>query len=51
MLLNQVKGIVLAMQAIRCINPHAKLLQTEDLGKTYSTDLLTYQADFENERR
>ena len=51
MLLNQVKGIVLAMQAIRCINPNAKLVQTEDLSKTHSTDLLAYQADFENERR
>lgn len=51
MLLNQVKGIVLAMQAIRRINPAAKLVQTEDLTKIHSTDLLRYQADFENERR
>lgn len=50
-LLNQVKGIVMAMKAIRQVNPHAKLLQTEDLCKTYSTALLQYQADFENERR
>jgi dTDP-4-dehydrorhamnose reductase len=50
-LLHQVKGVVLAMQAIRQINPHAKLIQTEDLGKTHSTPLLQYQADFENERR
>jgi dTDP-4-dehydrorhamnose reductase len=48
---NQMKGIVCAMRAIREINPEAKLLQTEDLGKTYSTDLLRYQANFENERR
>lgn len=50
-LLNQLKGIVLSMKEIRKINPKAKLVQTEDLGKTYSTPLLKYQADFENERR
>ena len=41
MLLNQVKAIVLAMQAIRKINPDAQLIQTEDLSKTHSTALLT----------
>lgn len=51
MLLNELKGTVLSMQAIRKINPSAKLVQTEDLGKTYSTKPLQYQADFENERR
>lgn len=51
MLLHQLKGIVLGMEAIRSVNPHAKLVQTEDLGKTYSTQLLRYQADWENERR
>ncbi|HEU5164135.1 MAG TPA: family 1 glycosylhydrolase [Chitinophagaceae bacterium] len=51
MLINQLKGIVLSMQAIRKINPKAKLVQTEDLSKTHSTVLLSYQADFENERR
>lgn len=51
MLLNQLKGIVLAMEAIRSVNPSARLVQTEDLGKTYSTALLSYQANFENERR
>jgi dTDP-4-dehydrorhamnose reductase len=49
--LRQMKAIVLSMGAIRKINPNAKLIQTEDLGKTYSTTLLQYQADFENERR
>ncbi|MFN2439496.1 MAG: sugar nucleotide-binding protein, partial [Chitinophagaceae bacterium] len=33
------------------INPDAQLVQTEDLGKTYSTSKLKYQADFDNERR
>jgi dTDP-4-dehydrorhamnose reductase len=51
MLLNELKGTVLAMQEIRKINPNAKLVQTEDLGKVYSTKKLKYQADFENERR
>jgi dTDP-4-dehydrorhamnose reductase len=51
MLLNQLRGTVLSMNAIRQINPAAKLVQTEDLGKTYSTELLQYQADFENHRR
>lgn len=51
MLLNELKGTVLAMQEIKKINPFAKLVQTEDMGKTYSTALLSYQAKFENERR
>jgi dTDP-4-dehydrorhamnose reductase len=51
MLVNQVKAIILSMQAIRKINPAAKLVQTEDLAKIHSTPLLNYQADFENERR
>lgn len=51
MLINELKGTVLAMKEIRKINPAARLVQTEDLGKTYSTPLLKYQADFENERR
>lgn len=50
-LLNECKATVLAMQAIRKINPEAKLVQTEDLGKIHSTSLLKYQADFENDRR
>src|SRR5215211_7891412 len=51
MLINQLKGVVLSMGAIRKINPDAKLVQTEDLGKTYSTPRLQFQANFENERR
>jgi dTDP-4-dehydrorhamnose reductase len=51
MLINQLKATVLSMQAIRKINPEAKLVQTEDLGKTYSTPYLKFQANFENERR
>ena len=51
MLLNELKATILAMQEIHKINPDAKLVQTEDLGKTYSTPKLKYQANFENERR
>jgi dTDP-4-dehydrorhamnose reductase len=50
-LLNQCRGIILAMKSIRRVNPNAKLVQTEDLGITFSTPLLKYQADFESERR
>ena len=51
MLWNEVRGTVLAMRAIREVIPHAELVQTEDAGHTYSTEVLQYQADFENERR
>ena len=50
-LLAQCRATVLAMREIRKVNPHARLIQTEDLGKTYSTRQLAYQAGFENERR
>lgn len=49
--LNQMKGIVLSMQAIHTVNPDAELIQTEDLCRIHSTELLKYQADFENNRR
>jgi dTDP-4-dehydrorhamnose reductase len=51
MLINQVKGVVLSMKEIRKVNPDAKLVQTDDLGKVYADPTLKYQADFENERR
>ena len=47
----QCRAIVLAMQAIRRVNPAAQLVQTEDLGKAFATPRLQYQADHENERR
>ena len=50
-LLSECKATVKAMQAIRQVNPNAKLVQTEDLGKTYGTTLLNYQAQFDNHRR
>ncbi len=51
MLVNQVNGIRLAMRAIRAVNPRAKLVQTEDLGRVLGTSRLAYQARHENHRR
>lgn len=51
MLLIECRATVLAMQAIRRINPAAQLIQTDDLGRTTSTPKLAYQAEFQNERR
>jgi len=50
-LLTQCRAVVLSMRAIREFNPDARLIQTDDLGKTYSTPQLAYQAELENERR
>jgi dTDP-4-dehydrorhamnose reductase len=50
-LLSQCRATVLAMRAVREANPAARLVQTEDLGKIFSTRALRYQAEFENERR
>jgi dTDP-4-dehydrorhamnose reductase len=50
-LIHQCRATVLAMQAIRQINPQAQLVQTEDLGAAHSTPFLAYQAEFENDRR
>ncbi|HEX8404239.1 MAG TPA: sugar nucleotide-binding protein [Duganella sp.] len=50
-LLNQCRGTVLAMQAIRRINPDAKLVQTDDISKSYGTEPMAPLVDFFNERR
>jgi dTDP-4-dehydrorhamnose reductase len=50
-LLNQLRAVALAMRAIRDIVPHARLVQTDDLGRTHSTRELRYQAEHENARR
>lgn len=50
-LLNQCAGVRAAMRAVRAVNPRARLVQTEDVGKTHGTPLLRYQVDMENERR
>jgi dTDP-4-dehydrorhamnose reductase len=49
--LTEIKGSILAMRAVRRINPSARLIQTEDGGRTYSSAKLAYQADLENARR
>ncbi|MEZ0540412.1 family 1 glycosylhydrolase [Fibrella arboris] len=50
-LLRECRATCRAMAEIRKVRPDAKLVQTDDLGKTHSTPLLSYQADLENERR
>ncbi len=50
-LLNQCRAIVLSMRAIRETNSNAKLIQTDDLSKTYSTPEMSDLAAFYNERR
>ena len=50
-LLNQLRGTVLAMSAIREVNSHAALVQTEDMGRVYGTPAMQEQVEFENLRR
>jgi len=50
-LLNQVDGIRLAMRAVRSVNPGARLVQADDLGRTFATAQLRDQAGFDNARR
>ena len=50
-LVNQCLAIKRSIDAIRTVVPEAKLLPTEDIGKTFATEPLQYQADHENERR
>ena len=50
-LLNQIDAVRLSMKAIRAVNPAARLVQTEDLGRVYSTAPCAEQALFENHRR
>ncbi|KMO44161.1 dTDP-4-dehydrorhamnose reductase [Methylobacterium tarhaniae] len=51
MVVNQCRATLLAMRAIRAVTPAARLIQTEDIGKTFSTPALAGQAAYENERR
>lgn len=50
-LVNECKATVLAMGAVRKVRPDAQLVQTDDMGKTFSTPPLAYQAEHENQRR
>jgi dTDP-4-dehydrorhamnose reductase len=49
--LNQIDATRLAMRAIRTVNPAARLVQTEDLGRTYATAPLRDRAAYDNVRR
>ena len=48
---NQVEATRDAMRAIRRVNPKARLVQTEDMGQTWSTLALKEVAEFYNDRR
>ena len=50
-LLTQCRATVLAMRAIRAVNPEAKLVQTDDLSKTYGTPEMEAVTGYFNERR
>lgn len=50
-LLNQIDATRLAMREIRRVNAGARLVQTEDLGRTYAVERLADQAAFDNARR
>jgi dTDP-4-dehydrorhamnose reductase len=50
-LYNEVRGTVLAMREIRAVNPRARLVQTEDLGRMSGTAPVQRQVDHENNRR
>lgn len=50
-LLHQVRGTMLAMRAIRAVNPAARLIQPEDLGRPSGTSRLWRQVAMERDRR
>ena len=50
-LLNQTWGVVLAMRAIRAVTPSARLIQTDDCGRTFGTRRTARQVEFDNHRR
>ncbi len=50
-LLNQLKGVVLSMEAIRRVRPDARLIQTEDVGNISGTEELRPVWEFLNLRQ
>jgi len=50
-LVNQMKGIVLSMRAIRAVRPDAVLIQTDDLGRVWSTPELAETSTLFSERQ
>lgn len=51
LLVAQCRAIAKSMVAIRVVIPEARLVQTEDFGRTFAVPKLQYQADYENDRR
>lgn len=49
--LHQMKAVALSMEAIRKVRADARLLQTEDLGKTWATEEFSRMGDLLSERR
>ncbi|MCW1912954.1 sugar nucleotide-binding protein [Luteolibacter sp. GHJ8] len=50
-LLHECKGTILAMRAIRAINPGATLIQPDDLGRIFGTAEMAAEIEFQNHRR
>jgi dTDP-4-dehydrorhamnose reductase len=50
-LVHQIEAVVCAMAAVRQVRPDARLIQTEDLGKTYGTPATRAQVAYDNDRR
>lgn len=50
-LVNQVDGTMRSMAAIRAVNPRARLIQTDDLGRSFGTVATRDQVAFDNVRR
>jgi dTDP-4-dehydrorhamnose reductase len=50
-LVTQIEATIAAMRAIRRANPAARLVQTDDVGDTYSTPEIAFVADHYNHRR
>jgi dTDP-4-dehydrorhamnose reductase len=50
-LVHQIEGVVCAMAAVRAVRPDARLIQTDDLGKTYGTPGTQAQVAYDNARR
>jgi dTDP-4-dehydrorhamnose reductase len=50
-LVNQIQATVGAMRAIRSVSPGARLVQTEDCGRSFGTPVTAAQVAFEDQRR
>ena len=50
-LITQLRAVVLAMAAIRSVTPNARLVQTEDCGRTFGRPAAAEQVDHEAHRR